>query len=208
MARIRIIFQKIDWFTFINHLELPVIFSRAARRADLSQEFTQGFSPHPRLSLGPPLAAGVVGLAEPADFWFKSWAGESMENWNAKLPHGLKILECQEIEGPSLSKLATAAVYKLRGDPAVFGEEALEILAEEVRRTGELFSSSARDGVISLTIGDLEHCGAGNLVRSMMAREIISGWRDVRIIRETVGTYDRESGKILPLVCSGGRRDG
>lgn len=177
-----------------------MIFSRAARRACLWQEFTQGFSPHPHLSLGPPLAAGVVGLAEPADFWFKSWDDKSMERWNAKLPRGLVISACREAEGPSLAKLATAAIYKLRGGPAVLGGEALAVLEEEVKRTGELFSSFVEDGEISLTIGDLEHCGAGNLVRAMVARGVIAGWREVRIVRETVGTYDRESGKILPLV--------
>ena len=64
MPRIRIIFEKKGWITFLNHLDLPVLFSRAARRAGLSQEFTQGFSPHPHISLGPALAAGVEGVQE------------------------------------------------------------------------------------------------------------------------------------------------
>lgn len=203
MARVRIIFQKTGWFTFINHLELPVIFSRAARRAGITQEFTQGFSPHPRLSLGPPLAAGVTGLAEAADFWFNGWNDGNMERWNNKLPDGLRILTCREVEGPSLAKLATGALYKLRGHSAVLDEKALEVLEREVRRTGELFLSSLEEGEISLTLGGLEQCGAGNLVRSMAAAGVIGGWRDVRIVRSMVGTYDRAGGRLLPLVCPG-----
>lgn len=203
MARIRIIFQKTGLFTFINHLELPVIFSRAARRAGLSQEFTQGFSPHPHLSLGPPLAAGVTGLAEAADFWFNGWDDASAEKWNAKLPDGLQILACCEVEGVSLAKLATGAIYKLRGDSVVLDEQALTVLENEARRTGQLFSSLLADGEITLVIGGLEQCGAGSLVRSLIGAGIVSGWRDLRIVREMVGTYDGASGKVLPLVCHG-----
>lgn len=200
MARIRIIFEKSGWFTFINHQELPVIFSRAARRAGLTQEFTQGFSPHPRLSLGPPLAAGVTGLEEPADFWFNSWDKSSMDSWNVKLPQGLKILRCAEVDGLSLAKLTTAAVYRLCGDGARFDETALDALEDEVRRSGELFSSSLEDGEITLKVGDLEHCSAGSLVRALTARGLIAGWREVRLVRETIGTIDRRSGEILSLV--------
>lgn len=200
MARIRIIFEKTGWFTFVNHMELPVIFPRAARRAGLSQEFTQGFSPHPRLSLGPPLAIGVEGLDEPADFWFDAWDAQSMENWNAKLPGGLRILRHAEVEGMALAKLATACVYRISGVGRALNEAALAVLEAEVRRTGELFESSFADGEIVLKIGDLEHCGAGNLVRALAAEELITGWRDVRLVREAVGTFDRGSGEILPLV--------
>ena len=92
MSRIRIIFEKRGLFTFVNHMDLPVVFSRAARRAGLTQEFTQGFSPHPRISLASPLAIGVDGLAEPADFWFAEWDSGSSLRWSAMLPEGLKIL--------------------------------------------------------------------------------------------------------------------
>ena len=115
MFRIRIIFEKKGWITFLNHLDLPVLFSRAARRAGLSQEFTQGFSPHPHISLGPALAAGVEGVQEPADFWFNEWDDSCAVRWNDKLPEGIQILKHAEVEGPSLSKLATAAIYRISG---------------------------------------------------------------------------------------------
>jgi len=200
MARIRVIFEKNGWFTFINHQDMPVIFSRAARRAGLSQELTQGFSRRPRLSLGPPLAIGVIGLNEPADFWINNWMESSAEIWNSKLPQGLKILKCAEVDGSSLAKLATAAVYKLRGAGKELDKDALSVLEEEVRRTGELFGSALDGGEITLKIGDLEHCGAGNLVRALTSRGVINGWRDVLLVRKTVGTIERESGEILQLL--------
>lgn len=200
MARIRIIFTKKEWIVFLNHLDLPVLFSRAARRAGLSQEFTQGFSPHPRISLGSPLAIGVEGCAEPADFWFNDWNEESAGLWNKNLPAGLNIIKYAEVDGPVLSKLANAAVYQIKGVGFELGEEAKTVLEEEIKRSGILYAASLQNGLITLTIGDLEHCGAGSLVRSLKENGICSGWSDLRIVRESVGTWCAESSEILSLI--------
>lgn len=200
MPRIRIIFEKKGWITFLNHLDLPVLFSRAARRAGLSQEFTQGFSPHPHISLGPALAAGVEGIQEPADFWFNEWDDNCVGKWNNKLPEGIRILMHAEVDGPSLSKLATAAKYRICGVGSEFGSEELEILKKETERTGILYGAFVDKGSVLLTVGDLEHCGAGNLVRSLKEEGICEGWKDLYLVRECVGTWDAETGTILPLI--------
>ncbi len=203
MTRIRIIFEKKGLITFLNHLDLPVLFSRAARRAGFLQEFTEGFSPHPHISLGPPLASGVEGCAEPADFWFDEWTTGCLERWNAKLPEGLNILNCSEVEGPALAKLATAAVYRIGGAGFELAENAKIALEEEAMRSGILYGSSLDSGSVVLTVGDLEHCGAGGLVRALKENGICNGWPDLRIVRESVGTWDAESQVILSLICSG-----
>lgn len=200
MPRIRIIFEKKGWITFLNHLDLPVLFSRAARRAGLSQEFTQGFSPHPHISLGPALAAGVEGVQEPADFWFNEWDDSCTARWNEKLPKGIKIIKHAEVEGPSLSKLAAAAIYRISGVGFELGSDALEMLQKEIARTGILYAASIDQGAAVLTVGDLEHCGAGNLVRSLKEEGICEGWKDLYLVRECVGTWDAETGIILPLI--------
>lgn len=200
MARIRIIFEKKGWITFLNHLDLPVLFSRAARRAGLSQEFTQGFSPHPHISLGPALAAGVEGVQEPADFWFNEWDDSCSERWNGKLPEGIQILKYAEVDGPPLSKLATAAIYRISGVDLEFESDALDTLLKEIERTGILYGAYVDQGSAVLTIGDLEHCGAGNLVRSLKEEGICEGWKDLYLVRECVGTWDAGTGTILPLI--------
>ncbi|MCE5201625.1 MAG: TIGR03936 family radical SAM-associated protein [Synergistaceae bacterium] len=200
MARIRIIFEKKGWIIFINHMDLPVLFSRAARRAGLSQEFTQGFSPHPHISLCPPLAIGVEGRAEPAEFWFNEWHGGSAVYWNAKLPEGLKILQYAEVEGPALAKLATAAVYIITGAGFDLSCDAKAVLEEESKRAGILYSSSLDEGIVTLTVGGLENCGAGNFVRALKDSGICGGWSDLSIVRETVGTWDTENSRILSLI--------
>ena len=200
MSRIRIIFEKKGWITFLNHQDLPVLFSRAARRAGLSQEFTEGFSPHPRISLGPALAAGVVGSNEPADFWFNVWDSSCAEKWNEKLPEGISIVGCAEVDGPSLSKEASAATYRINGVGFDLGSDALEVLRDEAGKTGILYVSFLERGSAVITVGDLEHCGAGNLVRRLRDEGICEGWKDLYIVRECVGAWDAASGTIRPLI--------
>ena len=142
MHRIRIIFSKTEWITFLNHMDLPTLFSRAARRAGLSQEFTQGFSPRPRVSLGPPLAIGVEGLEEVAELWFLDWNESSLNKWNEQMPKGIRILKCAEVEGPVLSKYTTAAIYEIEGLGVQLTERALEVLKQRVAEIGVLYQSS------------------------------------------------------------------
>lgn len=200
MHRIRIIFSKTEWITFLNHMDLPTLFSRAARRAGLSQEFTQGFSPRPRVSLGPPLAIGVEGLEEVAELWFLDWNESSLNKWNEQMPKGIRILKCAEVEGPVLSKYTTAAIYEIEGLGVQLTERALEVLKKRVAEIGVLYQSSLESGLITLTVGNLERCTAGNLVKALKENEVCEGWTDLRLVRRIVGTWDFETNSVLSLI--------
>ena len=200
--RIRILYEKRGLFVFINHMDLPVVFSRAARRAGLAQEFTKGFSPHPRISLAPPLAIGVDGLAEPADFWFEKWDMESSRRWSEALPDGLKILKWAEVDGAGagLAKLAQAAQYRLRGAASPLRKDAAEVLAEAARNLDALLDCKFMDDALLLAVRDLERCGAGLFVKALTAAGICSGWGDLRMERLAVGGWDESSRAVVPLI--------
>lgn len=201
MPRIRIIFEKTGLFTFVNHMDLPVIFSRAARRAGLSQEFTKGFSPHPRISLAAPLAIGVDGYCEPADFWFEKWDGGACARWNEMLPEGLRILKYLEIEeGPGLAKSANAAVYRISGADMKLNEAAAETAADAARKLNALYKYSFEDGVLTLSVCDLERCGAGVFVKALTEAGFINGWPDLQIERLLTGRWNEETGEAEPLL--------
>lgn len=51
---------------FISHLDLMRLLTRAMRRAQLPVKMTQGFSPHPRLSMQRALKLGVESEHEEA----------------------------------------------------------------------------------------------------------------------------------------------
>ena len=54
---------------FISHLDLIRVWQRVFRRAGVALAYSEGFNPHPRLSLAAPLALGVTGEAELMDVY-------------------------------------------------------------------------------------------------------------------------------------------
>ena len=183
-------------------MDLPNIFSRAARRAGLCPEYTQGFSPHPRISLGPALAVSVEGRDEPAEFWFEEWDDEYLPFWNKQLPDGLRILRCTELEetGPGLAKFTNAAQYSVKCISKQLPAEALNLLENAVRQIAPLWYSKEDNGVITLIVGELNKCGASLFVRTLKDAGVISGWSDLYMVREKVGTWDETGQQLISLV--------
>ncbi|RKY31102.1 MAG: hypothetical protein DRP74_05605 [Candidatus Omnitrophota bacterium] len=64
--RITFKFSKKGNLRFISHLDLMRMLVRAMRRADLPLKITQGFNPHPKLSIKRALKLGVESEAEEA----------------------------------------------------------------------------------------------------------------------------------------------
>ena len=200
MPRIRLVFSKSGFASFISHQDLPELFSRAARRAGLVCEWTQGFSPHPHLVIGPPLPMGVQGDLEPAEFWFEQWGEDSLDRWNDKLIEGLKLIRAKEVDGPSLAKLCEAAAYRI----AVRGEVNLTSVASGLKSAFEggdslLFMRVDADA-ITLCVRDIERCSAAFFVRGLKENAIIDGWQDLSMTRFCVGKWNAAEQKIDPLV--------
>ncbi|MEJ2739412.1 MAG: TIGR03936 family radical SAM-associated protein, partial [Dehalococcoidia bacterium] len=51
MQRLRVRFGRGDEIKYISHLDLMRFWERAIRRSGLSLAYTEGFNPHPRISL-------------------------------------------------------------------------------------------------------------------------------------------------------------
>ena len=69
-------------------MDLPVVFSRAARRAGLVQEFTQGFSPHMRVAFTSALPVGTSSDEELFDLVLTSYVppAEALARLKAAAP--------------------------------------------------------------------------------------------------------------------------
>lgn len=208
MARVRFIFSKRGPFCFIRHVELPQIFSRSARRAGLTVEQTEGFSPHPKVSLGPALPVGVVGCAEPGEIWFADWNGGDMARFNSSLPVGLSIVRWEEVDGKSLNKLCEAGEYLIRPQSESIFKGMIKLLETEGLWDGALYRWEPLSDVIKIVMGDPSQNGPGRIVKTLSEEGVIQDWTDLRMARLSVGLWDETSRSVIPLVAADPTEDG
>jgi radical SAM-linked protein len=99
MQRLRIRFSRDEELKYISHLDLLRLWQRALNRADISLAYSEGFNPHPRLSLAAPLALGITSQAELMDIVLDKWS--SPHTFTAavarQLPRGIEILQTYNI---------------------------------------------------------------------------------------------------------------
>ncbi len=80
---------------FISHLDLMRLFMRAIRRANLPIKMTDGFNPHPKISLKLALKLGVESDNEEAPFVLREPISpdEFKQRLQEQLPEGIYIRE-------------------------------------------------------------------------------------------------------------------
>lgn len=182
------IFSKTREASFISHIDLPIIFGRAVRRAGMMPEMTQGFSPHQRIALGPPLPVGVEGLREPSDIWTLSWSDGSEIALRGAMPPGIRVIEAREIaEGKSLSKLIEAAEYEMTLADRESAASAMDVLSTMLSESDASGGMSIDGCTVRFSVTrDLERCGPSRMVARLVEASVIGGWPDVRITRTNV----------------------
>ncbi len=127
MYRLRVRFSRGEEIKFISHLDIMRLWERTFRRAQITLAYSEGFSPHPRISLAAPLAVGVTSQAELMDVFLVKMVSP---HWFAgvvshQLPAGLGILGVFHIPltVPSLQSQVRHAEYRV------------ELATEKARRT-------------------------------------------------------------------------
>lgn len=117
MQRLRIRFSRGQEVKFISHLDIMRLWQRALHRAGISLAYSEGFTPHPRLSLASPLAIGVTSETELMDlFCTKSVSPHFFTNAiSQQLPSGIEILQVYPIAPtmPSLQSQVRYAEYRV-----------------------------------------------------------------------------------------------
>lgn len=96
MSKLRLLFVKEAQAAYISHLDLLRTFQRAFPRTELDIRHSQGYHPHPIISIVLPLPVGQSSDCELLDFEVTQDTDGSgiAEKLNTGMPSGLRVLEC------------------------------------------------------------------------------------------------------------------
>ena len=113
--RMRIVFGKGEAVKYISHLDMLRAWERILRRAALPLAYSQGFNPHPRITIAMPSPVGCTGEGEVIDVvLYEPCAPEQISSsLEPVLPVGISVATIQEVplKAPALPSLISGAVY-------------------------------------------------------------------------------------------------
>ena len=98
MDKMRLRFEKTGRAIYISHLDMMRTMQRVFARAGLELKYSEGFNPHPQISIALPLSVGTGSLCEIMDFHLTSDTElETLpERMNAVMPEGIRVTDCYE----------------------------------------------------------------------------------------------------------------
>ena len=135
MSKLRLLFVKEGTAAYISHLDLLRTVQRAFPRTELEIKHSQGFHPHPIISIVLPLPVAQSSDCELLDFEVTQDTDGSgiAEKLNEGLPEGLRVLDCYEAKRPVRELAYLQADMELEYDHGV-PEGAAEALTELFHR--------------------------------------------------------------------------
>ena len=98
--KLRLRFSKTGRAVYISHLDLMQTMQRAFSRAGFPLKYSEGFNPHPMISIALPLSVGAASECELMDFRLREETdpSEMPARLTAALPEGVRVLEVYETQ--------------------------------------------------------------------------------------------------------------
>lgn len=131
MSKLRLLFVKEAQASYISHLDLIRTFQRCFPRTELEIKHTQGFHPHPILSIVLPLPVGQSSECELLDFEVTQESGGEgiADKLSEGMPSGIRVLACYPAVRPIRELDALRAAVTLEYDGGVPAGAAEELSA-------------------------------------------------------------------------------
>ena len=97
-GKLRLRFGKTGRAVYISHLDLMHTMQRAFSRAGYELKYSEGFNPHPQISIALPLSVGAESACEIMDFRLRQEADpkEIPARLTAVMPEGIEVSDCYE----------------------------------------------------------------------------------------------------------------
>lgn len=126
--RYRLWYAKEGILRFISHLDWMRMLFRFIGQMPLPTVFTEGFSPHPRVSLCPPLPLGVESVCEYCDisFWSRPSSQEIAAAFNVRGIPELRYLNSEPLHGKGRIPSGEVIIVDLAEELVESSQERLE----------------------------------------------------------------------------------
>jgi radical SAM-linked protein len=125
--RVRIRYAKDGKARFVSARDVASVWERAIRRAGLPIAYSEGYSPHPKVSFPDALPVGVASTGEYAELTFTGAfdLADGMAALSATLPVGMRILTYQPVPdgSPKLSRALEATLWEVVHRPDEHGRD-------------------------------------------------------------------------------------
>jgi radical SAM-linked protein len=165
VQKLRLRYAKRGRLRFTSHRDVARAFERALRRAGVPMAYSQGFSPHPKVSWAGAVPTGVSSVAEYVEIQLVEKLDPAVlrDELNAALPDGIDVLDAVEaapgpladrlqvsrwridLPGTDVAELRDAATALMAADTAL-----VERMTKDGRRTidarAALVSAEVQDG--------------------------------------------------------------
>ncbi len=132
MQRYRIRWTKVGRVRFVSARDLQSVWERALRRADLPIAYSEGFSPHAKVSFPDALSVGFISTGEYAELTFAApiAPGRDLAALSAALPEGMDITTYLEVPdgAPKLARMLRVTLWEQIW-PAVDADELTALLS-------------------------------------------------------------------------------
>jgi radical SAM-linked protein len=160
VQKIRLRYAKRGRLRFASHRDVARAFERALRAAGVPMAYSQGFSPHPRVSWIGAAPTGTASEAEYVEIQLVRELDPKLvgRELNAALPEGLDVLEAVPGQGGSLAERIDASRWRIElpgVDPGALRAAVTELMTRDqvlVERLGKdgRRTVDARAALISL----------------------------------------------------------
>lgn len=213
--KIRVRFSKQEQMKFIGHLDMVRYFQKVMRRGEIDVAYSEGFSPHQKMSFAAPLSVGVLSKGEYFDMEVNSTLStkEAIERINEQNVEGVKVLSYKLLPDNAKNAMAvmSAADYFVYTDiftdddiTGFINQDSINVIKKTKKSEKEvdikplIYSIKKEDNGIFIK---LAQGSAQNLKPELVvtALENFTQKSNTSYIYERLDMYCTEDGKLISL---------